>query len=198
MAYLEILGTIIGFIYLWLEYKASINVWIVGIIMPAIYIFVYFDAGLYADFGMNIYYLIAAIYGYIGWKYGFSKKDSNSKGDDLPITNMPRNRYVQLSILFVLLWLLITFILINYTDSNVPVADGFVNALSIIALWMLARKYAEQWIPWAVVDAFSAGLYIYKELYFTSVLYAVYAIVAIFGYYKWLKILKHNNQEDGQ
>ena len=59
MNYLEIFGTFIGIIYLWLEYRASIYLWLAGIIMPAIYIFVYYDAGLYADFGINIYYLIA-------------------------------------------------------------------------------------------------------------------------------------------
>ena len=60
--FLEIFGTIVGLVYLWLEYRASIYLWIAGIVMPAIYIFVYYKAGLYADFGINIYYLIAAIY----------------------------------------------------------------------------------------------------------------------------------------
>ena len=70
MNYLEIFGTFIGIIYLWLEYRASIYLWLAGIIMPAIYIFVYYDAGLYADFGINIYYLIAAIYGWFFWMWG--------------------------------------------------------------------------------------------------------------------------------
>lgn len=55
--FLEIFGTIVGLVYLWLEYRASIYLWIAGIVMPAIYIFVYYKAGLYADFGINIYYL---------------------------------------------------------------------------------------------------------------------------------------------
>ena len=69
---LEIIGTVVGILYLWLEYRASIYLWIAGIIMPAVYIFVYYDAGLYADFGINIYYLGAAIYGWMMWKYGAS------------------------------------------------------------------------------------------------------------------------------
>ncbi|MCF0189467.1 MAG: nicotinamide mononucleotide transporter, partial [Bacteroidaceae bacterium] len=63
MDYLEALGAAVGLLYLWLEYKASIYVWVTGIIMPAIYIFVYYRAGLYADFAINIYYVIAAAYG---------------------------------------------------------------------------------------------------------------------------------------
>ena len=68
--FLELLGTIVGILYLWLEYKASIYLWIVSIIMPIIYLFVFYDAGLYADFGVNIYYLLIAIYGWVMWKYG--------------------------------------------------------------------------------------------------------------------------------
>ena len=71
---LEIFGTIIGLIYLWLEYKASIYLWIASIVMPAIYIFIYYEAGLYADFGINIYYLLIAVYGWFVWKYGGKKE----------------------------------------------------------------------------------------------------------------------------
>lgn len=74
--FLEIFGTIVGLVYLWLEYRASIYLWIAGIVMPAIYIFVYYKAGLYADFGINIYYLIAAIYGWFFWMWGHRKKKS--------------------------------------------------------------------------------------------------------------------------
>ena len=102
---LEIIGTVVGILYLWLEYRASIYLWIAGIIMPAVYIFVYYDAGLYADFGINIYYLGAAIYGWMMWKYGaflrrtiLRRKGAGQKGEDtrteeqkleLPITHMP-------------------------------------------------------------------------------------------------------------
>ena len=74
---LEIIGTIVGLVYLWLEYRASIYLWIASVIMPAIYIFVYYEAGLYADFGINIYYLGAAIYGWLVWKTG-NKKDEQT------------------------------------------------------------------------------------------------------------------------
>lgn len=77
MNYLEIFGTFIGIIYLWLEYRASIYLWLAGIIMPAIYIFVYYDAGLYADFGINIYYLIAAIYGWFSLDVGTRGKEKS-------------------------------------------------------------------------------------------------------------------------
>ena len=159
MNYLEIIGTIIGLLYLWLEYRASIYLWIAGIIMPAIYIFVYYKAGLYADFGINIYYLLALKY--------------------LP----------PLTAVFIIALLGIVWILINFTDSTVPWLDSFTTALSIVGMWMLARKYVEQWWAWILVDIVCCGLYIYKELYFTSGLYGLYSIIAIFGYLKWKKMM---------
>ena len=189
MNYLEILGTIVGVIYLILEYRASIYLWIAGIIMPAIYIFVYFNAGLYADFGINIYYLLIAVYGWIMWRCG-KKDESSGKEIELPITNMPLRLYPLLTLVFIIAWLGIAFILANYTNSDVVWLDSFTTALSIIGMWMLAHKYVEQWIAWIAVDVVSAGLYIYKDLHFTAGLYTFYAIIAIFGYLKWKRLMK--------
>ena len=181
--FLEIFGTIVGLIYLWLEYRASIYLWIAGIVMPAIYIFVYYKAGLYADFGINIYYLIAAIYGWFFWMWG------GEKSKDLPIIHTPGKCYLPLFLVFVVSFLGIAWILIAYTDSNAPWLDSFTTALSIVGMWMLARKYVEQWFAWIFVDIVCCGLYIYKDLYFTSALYGLYSIIAIFGYFKWKKLM---------
>jgi nicotinamide mononucleotide transporter PnuC len=206
---LEIIGTFVGLIYLWLEYRASIYLWIAGIIMPAIYLVVYYKAGLYADVGINIYYLLAAIYGWIVWRYGnhlkqyFRRKKlgtnvekttvdntSEDKSDEeLPITKVSLRKLPILTVVFSLAFIAIALLLIQYTDSTVPWWDSFITALSIIGMWMLARKYIEQWLIWIVVDAISAALYLYKGLEFTAGLYAIYTIIAIFGYFKWKKLM---------
>lgn len=189
--FLEIIGTIVGLVYLYLEYKASIHLWIAGIIMPAIYIFIYWDAGLYADFGINVYYLLAALYGWFLWKYGNKNKCSDaSNGNELPISKIPKRLIFPSILVFVLTFILILYILISFTDSNVPYLDSFTTALSIVGMWMLARKFIEQWWVWIVVDLVSAGLYVYKELYMTSGLYALYAVIAFFGYLNWKKLMK--------
>lgn len=184
---LEIIGTIVGLAYLWLEYRASIYLWIASIIMPAIYIFVYYEAGLYADFGINIYYLGAAIYGWLVWKFGHS---SDGESKEMPITHMPKRSWLKAGVVYMVAQLFIAWILINFTDSDVPWWDAFTTALSIVGMWMLARKYLEQWWVWIVVDAVCVGLYIYKELYFTAGLYGLYAIIAIFGWLNWKKLMK--------
>lgn len=183
---LEIIGTIIGLVYLWLEYRASIHLWIASIIMPAIYIFVYYEAGLYADFGINIYYLGAAVYGWTVWKFG--KRPVDVK--ELPITCMPIRSWFKASLVFLVAQFFIAWLLINYTDSDVPWWDAFTTALSIVGMWMLARKYLEQWWVWMLVDVVCVGLYIYKELYFTSALYTLYAIISVFGWLNWRKLMK--------
>lgn len=185
MNYLEIIGTVVGLVYIWLEYRASIYLWIASIIMPAIYIFVYYNAGLYADTGINVYFLLASVYGMAVWLRGSNKETK----EELPITHTPVRVIFPLFLLFFVAFFGIAFLLIHHTDSTVPWIDSFTTALSIIGMWMLAKKQLEQWLVWIVVDVVSCGLYIYKDLHFTSVLYGLYAVIAIFGYFKWKRMM---------
>ncbi|MBR5335685.1 MAG: nicotinamide mononucleotide transporter [Bacteroidaceae bacterium] len=191
--YIELLGTAVGIVYLWQEYHASIHLWITSIIMPAIYLYVYYNAGLYADFGINIYYLAIALYGWLAWRYNFSIRGHKSNSKELTISHIEKKRLPVLAVLFLLLWVGITLILTSFTDSTVPLTDAFTTSLSIVGMYMLARKYVEQWYVWLVVDIVSSALYVYKGLYFTAALYAVYAIIAIFGYRKWKDMINYEN-----
>lgn len=178
--FLEILGTLVGIAYLYYEYRADMRVWIAGIIMPAISLFVYWNAGLYADFGINIYYLLAAVYGWYVWQYGHRQEVS-----ERPIRRMPCRMLPILALTFVACFVAIGWVLERYTDSTVPWWDSFTTALSIVGMWMLARKWVEQWLAWIVVDVVCSGLYVYKEVYFYAALYAIYVIVAVLGYREW-------------
>lgn len=180
---MEIAGVVLGIIYLIQELKASRLMWITSIIMPVISLFVYYRAGLYADFGIDIYYVLIAIYGYIAWRWG-----SKDKKEELPITHTPRRYVFALCAAAVLLFLGIRFILTNWTDSTVPNLDALTTALSIVAMFMLARKWMEQWWVWFVVDAISTGLYIYKGIPFYAGLYGLYTILAVYGWHKWKKM----------
>lgn len=194
---LEILGFITGLVYLYLEWKASIYLWIAGIIMPAISLVVYFEAGLYADFGINVYYLLIALYGWLVWKYGGkARRSASGRGatKEAPIVHTPRRQVLPLAALAGVLWLGIWWLLVTFTPSTVPVADAFTTALSIVAYWMLARKQAEQWLVWLVVDAVCTALYIYKGIPFYAVLYGCYTLIAWFGYFKWLRLMQEAAQ----
>ncbi len=199
---LQFLGLAVGLVYLYYEYHANSKVWIAGLVMPLISMFVYFRKGLYADFGMNIYYLLMAIYGYLAWtgKLSFlraKKSVGDAAGEEpgsdnstrLRIRHLPLKGYLPVVGVSVLIWCAIAMFLIGVTDSTVPVADAFTTAMSIVGTWMLARKYLEQWIVWILVDIVCVGLYIYKEIYPNATLYAIYTIVASFGYLKWKRLM---------
>ena len=187
---LDLLGFVVGLVYLWLEYKASIWLWLAGIIMPAIDLFLYYKAGLYADFGMAVYYCIAGVYGFLAWKFFKTPDKGQNEGSPaagLPITRFPRQRILPTAIIALLLWAGIWWVLIKFTDSTVPVADAFTTALSIIALWALSRKYAEQWLIWLVVDLVCCVLYVRKGIPFKAAIYGLYCVVAVLGYRKWIR-----------
>lgn len=188
MNYLEIAGTLIGLLYLWFEYRASIWLWPVSIIMPAVYIAVYYQAGLYADSGISVYYLLAGVYGWWAWLRHAPEKPER------PISFTPRRLVLPLLLVAGVVFVLIGELLQVYTDSTVPWWDSFTTALSIIAMWMLAHKYVEQWLVWLAVDVVSCALYLYKDLYFTSFLYGLYAVIAFFGYLKWKQLMKVSNE----
>ncbi|WP_289870849.1 nicotinamide riboside transporter PnuC [uncultured Duncaniella sp.] len=183
---LEILGFTIGLLYLWWEYHADAKVWIASVVMPAISMWIYYSKGLYADFGINIYYLLIAVYGFVSWTRGSSK----SKNGSLRITHIGWLTGVAAVCATLLLWWFIWWILVTFTDSTVPVADAFTTSLSIVGLWMLARKYVEQWLAWFVVDIVCCALYYYKGINFYCILYGIYTIVALLGFCKWLRMMK--------
>ena len=183
--WLDITTTLLGLIYIFLEYRASILLWLVGIIMPALDIVLYYTHGLYGDAAMAVYYTLAAIYGWLVWKFG--RKHQQKEGDEMPITHMPKRLYPATILFFVVAWVVTWFVLSHYTNSNVPVLDGFTNALSFVGLWALARKYLEQWLFWILVDAVSCYLYIIKGIPFKASLYGLYVVIAVMGYFKWKK-----------
>lgn len=187
---LEALGFIVGLFYIYYEYHANAKVWIATIIMPAISIWVYFRAGIYADFGINIYYFLMAIYGYWHWtRHRDNDKDASNK-TSLPITHTPRRVWLPWVLVTAGIYFAIAAILIFLTDSTVPWIDAFTTALSITATWLLARKYIEQWWAWLAVDAVCVGLFIYKGIYFYAVLYLIYTAICVAGYMKWKRLMK--------
>ena len=184
--WLDILTTVLGLIYIWLEYRASIALWLVGIIMPALDTWLYWSHGLYGDAGMAVYYTLAAVYGFYVWKFKKTRKLKQS----LPIIHLPRRQYLPALLFFLIAWGAIYYVLVNWTNSTVPLLDSFTNALSFVGLWALARKYLEQWLFWVVVDVVCCYLYIQKDIPFKAILYGLYVVIAIAGYYKWKQMVK--------
>ncbi|MCK5169348.1 MAG: nicotinamide mononucleotide transporter, partial [Bacteroidales bacterium] len=184
--YIELLGLIFGLLYILLSIKQNIWCWPVGFITSALYVYVFFVTKFYADMGLQVYYLMVSVYGWYHWMFGAKSK----KQDDLKISKTNIKLAIYLFLAASILFIIISYILVNYTDSEIPYWDAFTTAASFVATWMLARKIIEHWIIWIIVDSVSLGLYIYKELYPTVILFAVYTVLAILGYIEWKKELK--------
>lgn len=183
---LDIITTILGLVYILLEYRASIYLWLVGIVMPALDVWLYWTHGLYADAGMAVYYTVAALYGYAVWKFG--RKNGQADKEELTVTHMPARLYLPATCFFLISWGATYYILVTFTNSTVPLLDSFTNALSFVGLWALARKYIEQWFFWIAVDVVCAYLYFVKDIPFKGSLYALYVVIAVAGYFKWKKL----------
>ena len=182
---LQIIGVALGLLYLYFEYKANIWLWVIGLIMPIVHGTLYFRQGLYADFSMELYYILAGIYGLIAWRRGDKKSKS-----ELKISYTPRVAWVAIVGVYVLLHATIYMLLVTFTDSNVPFWDSLTTSLSVVAYWLLSRKYVEQWLVWLAVDVITVGLYIYKDIPLTAGLYALYSALAIAGYMRWRRVIE--------
>ena len=179
--YIEITGAVLGVLFLYFEIKQSAWLWPTGILTSLFYIFIFYQAQFYADMGLQVYYVAMSIYGWYYWLRG----SAQSPNHDLPIVRLSSKLASILGLLTIAVFFAIVYVLMNYTDSSVPYWDAFTTALSITATWMLARKIIEQWGVWIVVNIVSLGLYIYKGLYPTVVLFAFYTVLSFVGYYQW-------------
>lgn len=184
---IEVLGAILGLLYIFFSIKQHILTWPTGLFTSVLYTVVFFQSGFYADMGLQVYYVAISIYGWYYWLKG-GKKDN--QGEKVPVTKMPQKLFLKSILVTAIIYAILLFVLIHFTDSTVPIMDSLTTALSITATWMLAKKYIEHWLIWIFVDIISAGLYVYKGLWPTVILFIVYTIMAVLGYIEWKKTLK--------
>ena len=193
--WLDILTTVLGLAYILLEYRASIWLWAVGFLMQSLGIVLYYQKGLYADCGMEFYYLAMTVYGYFNWvrKAGKTKQEEKKEQRYAAITHFPVRWALLWTVITLAAWGTLYWFLVTFTDSRVPIADSFTTALSFVGIWALARKYLEQWLIWIVVDVVTSILYFYKDIPFKASLYALYVVIAIAGYLKWKRQMEKND-----
>jgi len=183
--WIEIVGAILSLIYLDLSIKQKVSLWFFGIISSVFYIVIFFQTKFYADMSLQFYYVFISIYGWLNWKRG-----NQGSGEELPTTQLSKRLLLNLVVATGLIYIVYYLILSKFTDSTIPKADSLVGALSIVGTWMLARKLIENWLVWIVADALCVGLYIYKGLFPTAILFIVYTVMSVVGYWQWRKRMK--------
>lgn len=179
-----------------LEYRADIRLWVVGLVMPVVHGVLYYRSGLYADCSMQVYYVLAGLYGWAVWQRGRAGMKNGltirTTATSFDIARTPLRLVPLLVGAYALIHVGIYLLLVRFTNSTVPFWDSFTTALSVVAMWMLSRKYAEQWLVWLVVDLTTVGLYFYKEIPFTAGLYLLYSALAVAGYLRWNRQIRNN------
>ena len=181
---IEIIAVIFGLTSVWFAKKENILVYPTGIVSVLIYVYICFIAKLYADMGINFFYFIMSLYGWYMW----TRKNRASR--TLEITRCGWSGHIFNLLAGGAMFLILNFILRNYTDSDVPVWDSLTTAIFIVAMWLMARKKIDHWTAWMAGNAISIPLYFYKGLVFTSFQYTVFLILAILGYIEWRRKLQ--------
>lgn len=181
--WIEVCGAATGLLYLWFSIRQHLFTWPVGLVTSLFYISIFFSSKFYAVMGLQVYYVLISIYGWWSWLHG------GGSGNELHVSRTDLTLWIRLFVINIFLFAIISWILVRFTDSPVPFLDAFTTALSIVATWMLARKKVEHWILWIVVDSVSLVLYFIRGLYPTTLLFLVYSILAIAGFFSWNKEL---------
>ena len=178
---LELTAVVFAIGYLVLAVRENILCWYAAGISTLIFLFIFWDVKLYMESGLQVYYLAMAVYGWDQWRL----VNDNSEGLQVSMWSM-RQHLIAL-LLIALLTFISGYLLNSGTDAQLPYLDSFTTWGSVVTTFMVARKVLENWIYWLVIDSVSIYLYIDRELYFTSMLFAVYIVIIFFGWFSWSK-----------
>ena len=176
--WLEITGVVTGLLCVALAAINNIWNWPIAIVSVGIYIFIFFNTHLYADMGLQVYFMIMNFY---GWYYWSRKPDNEEKTPVLIVTKVE----LIYSAIAVVIFTFILGSLLKYTPASFPFLDSFCTACSLVAQVYLARKILENWLIWIFVDIIYVGIYIFKGLELTAIMYGIYVGIALWGYFDW-------------
>jgi len=182
-SYLEIIAVFFGILSVWYARKENIWVYPTGIINVLIYVYLCFYAGLYADMAINGFYFIMSVFGWYNW----SRRDENKH--HVPISSLNYKQWLFYILIIAIAFGIIYYVLLNFTDSTVPLFDSFTTSLFIVGMWLMAIKKIENWLLWILGDLLVIPMFSIKGLAFTSIQYIVFLVLAVMGYMEWRKRL---------
>jgi len=182
---LELFASVLGVISVWFAKNNKILLYPTGIISTLIYVWILFKNQLLGDLIINTYFFLMSIYGWFFW----SRKDEGNFQNNISRLNL--NESIFGIIIFIFSFISVKFIynISNWQESYVSSIDTLTTAVFCSAMWFMARRKIEHWILWIIGDIVSVPLYIYKSLYFTSIQYLIFTIIALLGFFTWLKEL---------
>ena len=188
---MEIIAFTLSLICVALNAYGHILTWPLMIASSAAYAWVFQDAKLFGDAWLQGVFILLAIYAWKTWSKS-TQTEGTSNSSSSSFKRMPRSWYLIGSLCWSGLFLIIHYLLVNHTSSDVPLIDAFLTAGSLLATYMSAQKWLENWLVWIFVNSFYIALYIYKDLHLTALLYGLFIVLAVLGWIQWSKKIKLN------
>jgi len=179
----EVLAVVTGIISVYLSTRENIWSWPTALVNVALYFVVFFEAKLYADMGLQVVYFALSLYGWYEWLYGGENRT------ELRVSRTPRALGIRLAIIGIACAAVLGTLLARFTDAALPYIDSATTSTSLVAQWMMTRKILENWSVWVAVDVVYIAMFIFKRLYLTAGLYAVFLVLAVMGYVRWKRSL---------
>jgi nicotinamide mononucleotide transporter len=176
---LELVAAITGAVSVWLSVRQNIWSWPTAIVNVVLYAVVFWENKLYADMGLQVVYAVLSLYGWYEWRFGGEGRT------ELRVTRTPRQLGALLTLIAAVGSALLGTLLRHTTDAALPFMDSFLSSTSLVAQWMMTRKLLENWLVWIFVDVLYVGMFLFKGLYLTAGLYAVFLALAVRGYLDW-------------
>ena len=181
---IEIVAAAFGVVSVFLSVRQNIWSWPTAIVNVGLYIFVFYGSKLYADTGLQVVYVVLNAYGWYHWLYGGKNRT------ELPVTRTSARLWLLLVALGAAGTAVLGTFLTQKTDAALPYVDSLTTSTSLVAQWMMTRKLLENWLIWVAVDVVYIGMYIYKSLYVTAVLYFIFLVLSAMGFVQWRRSLK--------
>jgi nicotinamide mononucleotide transporter len=182
--YIELIGSLLGIIYVILATRENSWCWLIGILNVLIYIYVFYQAGIFGNMGLQVLYLIISIYGWYQWVKG---GDSNG----LRISKIKVNQIILCLVVALGLFVMVYFLLSTSNQNpSIHILDATTTSLGVIGTWLQARKILENWLLWLIADSLSVILYLSQSMYPTAIFYFIMILLAVNGYFVWNKLYK--------
>jgi nicotinamide mononucleotide transporter len=182
-SWLEIVSFVLAVIMVYFNIRQSPWGWLFGISSSALYAIVFYDARLYGDMGLQFFFISVSLWGWYQWLFG------GSAHRGVTLSRLTRKGWIVSAIGWLVGYLILSWFLRAYTDTDVPHIDAFLTSGSLVGQFLLSRKKLENWHVWIGIDLIYIGLYVHKNLMLTAVLFAVFVAMAIVGLLAWKKSL---------
>jgi nicotinamide mononucleotide transporter len=185
---LEWVAVLCSLLYVLLIAYKKITGWFFALLSSLLYIYLCYSTRLYLEVGLQVFYILMAIFGWVQWKSTNKKRADDSSKQEL--IQWKLSTHVINLVVSGSLMLAVGYLFANYTNQANPYTDAFTSVFSLAATYMITKKVLENWYYWIVIDAVSIYLFYSRELYITAILMFIYTIMAIFGCIKWTRIYR--------